>query len=120
MAYKQLLEFLLRQGQALAQLFVWGASTVLDRLVLKKLISMGKGLEMNTGGLKYGLGFCNPHPDVVKRYRELGGRIITFGSDAHDPLFLGYEFDRAAALARECGFTSYYIFHRRRPTELPL
>jgi len=39
MAYKQLLEFLLRQGQALAQLFVWGASTVLDRLVLKKLIS---------------------------------------------------------------------------------
>ena len=35
--------------------------------ILKKLIDMGKALEMNTAGLKYGLGFPNPHPDVLKR-----------------------------------------------------
>ena len=51
--------------------------------VLKKLIEEGKGLEMNLAGIKYGLGFSNPHPDVLKRYRELGGEIITVGADAH-------------------------------------
>ena len=50
--------------------------------VLKKLIAEGKGLEMNLAGIKYGLGFPNPHPDVLKRYRELGGEIITIGADA--------------------------------------
>ena len=29
------------------------------------------------------LGFTNPHPDVIRRYRELGGELITIGSDGH-------------------------------------
>lgn len=81
--------------------------------VLKKLISMGKGLEMNTGGLKYGLGFCNPHPDVVKRYRELGGEIVTIGADAHRPEHVAYEFKKAADILKECGFR-YYAEYKGR------
>lgn len=49
--------------------------------ILKTLISMGKGIELNTAGLKYGLGWAHPHPEVLKRYRELGGEMITVGSD---------------------------------------
>ena len=92
---------------------------ILDE-ILRTLIRRDIGLEINTGGYRHGLEEPNPCREIIKRYRELGGRIITFGSDAHDPLFLGYQFDRAAALAKECGFTSYYIFRRRKPQELPL
>ena len=47
--------------------------------ILKLLIEKEKGLEVNSAGLKYGLPFAHPHPDVLKRYRELGGEIITIG-----------------------------------------
>ena len=49
--------------------------------ILRELICRGIALEVNSGGLKYGLGFPNPHPDVLKRYRELGGELVTVGSD---------------------------------------
>lgn len=88
--------------------------------ILKVLVKNRIGLEINTGGYKYGLGAPNPSRDIILRYHELGGRIITFGSDAHEPQYLGYEFERAAQVARSCGFTSYYIFHNRQPEELPL
>ncbi|MFR7444404.1 MAG: hypothetical protein ACLUUO_14110 [Sellimonas intestinalis] len=42
-----------------------------------------EGIEMNMAGFKYGLGFCHPYPEIIRRYRELGGEIITVGSDAH-------------------------------------
>ena len=60
--------------------------------ILKILIKRGKGLEINMAGLKYGLPFAHPHPDILKRYRELGGEIITVGSDAHRPEHIAYEF----------------------------
>lgn len=83
--------------------------------VLKKLISMGKGLEVNTAGLKYGLGFCHPHPDVLQRYKELGGEIVTVGADAHRPEHVAYEFERAKAVLAACGFRYYAEYKGRRP-----
>ena len=38
---------------------------------------------------------CNPHPDVIRRYRELGGEIITIGADAHRPEHIAYDFEKA-------------------------
>lgn len=92
---------------------------ILDE-ILRTLIRKDIGLEINTGGYKYGLGAPNPCREVIIRYRELGGRIITFGSDAHDPVYLGYEMDRAFSLAKACGFESYFIFQNRKPIEIPL
>ena len=83
--------------------------------MLKRLISIGKGLEVNTGGLKYGLGFTNPHSDVIKRYRELGGEIVTVGADAHRPEHVGYEFEKAAGILKDCGFQYYTEFKERKP-----
>lgn len=88
--------------------------------VLKRLILLGKGLEVNTGGLKYGLGFPNPHPDVIRRYRELGGEIITVGADAHRPEHVAYDFGKAAEILKECGFRYYTEFIERRPVFKPL
>lgn len=53
--------------------------------ILRKLVSLGKGIELNTGGFKYGLGHPNPTEEIIRRYRELGGDIITIGADAHKP-----------------------------------
>ena len=46
------------------------------------IIENGKGIEVNTAGLKYGMSDPNPHHEIIKRYMELGGEIITIGSDA--------------------------------------
>ncbi|WP_461816071.1 histidinol-phosphatase HisJ family protein [Faecalimonas sp.] len=83
--------------------------------ILYSLISQGKGIELNTAGLKYGLAFAHPHPQILKRYKELGGEIITVGSDAHEPKHIAYQFDRAKELLEECGFKYYTEFKGRKP-----
>jgi len=88
--------------------------------ILKTLIEKGKGLECNTGGFRYGLGHPNPCEDILRRYRELGGEIITIGSDAHTPDYIGFEFDRAASLLESCGFRYYAVYHQRKPEFLPI
>jgi histidinol-phosphatase (PHP family) len=88
--------------------------------ILRYLIDHGKCLEVNTGGLKYGLGEPNPCTGVLRRYRELGGEAITIGSDAHEPQHLAYDFDRASALLRALGFKWYTVFEQRRARQLKL
>lgn len=65
---------------------------------------------MNSAGLKYGLPFAHPHPDVLKRYRELGGEIITIGADAHKPEHIAYDFAKAEEILKSCGFKYYTEF----------
>lgn len=90
--------------------------------LLRYLIEHGKGIECNTGGLnpKYQLGTTNPCPEIIKRYRELGGEIITIGSDAHRPEHMCYGFDKASEILRDCGFHYYTVFKKRKPEFLPL
>lgn len=83
--------------------------------ILKTLVEKGKGLECNTGGLKYGLGHPNPSKDILKRYRELGGEILTIGADAHRPKDVGFGFDQLHELLTGCGFQYYTVFHDRKP-----
>ena len=54
-------------------------SDIIDE-ILKVLVSKGKGLDINTSGYRYGLGRTNPQLDIVKRFKELGGEIVTVGS----------------------------------------
>lgn len=81
--------------------------------ILEKLIADGKGIELNTSGLNKGLRETNPCTAVIRRYRELGGEIITTGSDAHTPEQIAAHFDRAAAILSECGFRYYCTFEKR-------
>lgn len=88
--------------------------------ILTHLISKGKGIEVNTGGFKYGLGHPNPTEDIIKRYRELGGEIITMGADAHVPEYVAYEFDKTAQIIKKCGFKYYTVFKNRKAEFIPL
>ena len=78
--------------------------------VLKTLIEKQIGLECNTAGFKYGLGHPNPTEEILRRYRELGGELLTLGSDAHQPKHLAYDFARAGELLKTCG-PSTGLFH---------
>ena len=88
--------------------------------ILRTLIEQGKGIEINTAGLYKGLGYPHPHRDILNMYHDLGGEIITVGSDAHKPEYLGYGFDIARDLLESCGFRYYTLFHNRTPEFLPI
>ena len=85
-----------------------------------KLISKGKGIELNMAGFKYGLGHPNPTEDILKRYKELGGEIITIGSDGHKPDQIAWEYKKVPLLLKQAGFDYYTIFKQRNPIFIKL
>ena len=88
--------------------------------ILKILIEKGKGIECNTAGYKAGLGHPHPTEAMLKRYRKLGGEILTIGSDAHVPNYVAHHFDRIGEILKDCGFRYYTVFKDRKPEFLPL
>ena len=61
--------------------------------ILRIVAAKGKGLEVNTSGMDRSGGFL-PTADMVRRFRELGGEIVTVGSDAHNAARVGqYSFE---------------------------
>ena len=84
--------------------------------ILQQLTEMEKGIEINTAALAKGMREPNPCTGVLKRYHELGGEIITTGSDAHDPTQIAYAFGRAADILKDCGFRYYTTFEKRCPS----
>lgn len=114
------IDYVVRYGKHQAEEYSYERFASCIDKILTKIISMGKGIELNTAGLKYGLGFAHPHPDILKRYRQLGGEIITVGADAHKPEHIAYDFGKAADILRSCGFEYYTEFKQRRPIFLHL
>lgn len=82
--------------------------------ILKALITRGKGIEINTAGIASGMGYPNPNEFIVRRFKELGGEIVTVGSDAHDRTRVAADFDRAQSVLETAGFDRYAVFRRRR------
>lgn len=85
-------------------------------VILKTLIDEGKALEVNTAGYKYKLGVPNPRPCVLKRYKELGGELITVGSDGHAPEQLAYDYAKCDALLKELGYKYVFVYKDHKPT----
>ncbi|MEA4815494.1 MAG: histidinol-phosphatase HisJ family protein [Lachnospiraceae bacterium] len=83
--------------------------------ILKVLISKGKGIEINSSGIRYGLGYVNPKIEVLKRYKELGGEIITIGSDSHKLLHMANNFKEAYEAFQEAGFEYLTVFRGKTP-----
>lgn len=88
--------------------------------ILRRLIAMGKGIEMNTAGFKYGLGAPNPTEAILLRYHELGGEIITIGADAHKPEHVAYDFEKVPGILKRAGFSYYTVFANRTPEFIKL
>ncbi|MGN0278702.1 MAG: histidinol-phosphatase HisJ family protein [Lachnospiraceae bacterium] len=88
---------------------------ILDK-ILNKLLDMEKGIEINTSALAKGMKEPNPCIGILQKYHDLGGEIITVGSDAHSPAQIAYAFDRAADILKDCGFRYYTTFEKRSPS----
>lgn len=88
--------------------------------ILRTLISREKGIELNMAGLKYGLGHAHPTIETLKRYKELGGEIITIGSDGHAPEQIAWDFQKVPTILREAGFEYFTIFKNRKPAFIKL
>lgn len=87
--------------------------------ILRIAVQRGIGLEINASGLST-LGEFFPKTEVLRRYRELGGEIVTYGSDAHRPDAVGKGFSAACDVLRACGFAYLCRFEQRRPQFFPL
>lgn len=87
--------------------------------LLKELIGRGKGIEVNTSSYA-DQGEFMPRRSVLKRYRELGGEIITLGSDAHEAARVGSHFPEALGLLAELGFRWVCTFAGRTPHFEPI
>ena len=81
--------------------------------ILKVLAAKGKGLEMNSSGVDRCGGFL-PTADFFRRFRELGGEIVTIGSDAHKADRVGqYSFEACEILKDIFGYVC--TFENRKP-----
>lgn len=81
--------------------------------IMKILVEKGKGMEINTSGVDRAGDFL-PSIDYLRRFRELGGEIVTIGSDAHEPSRVGQYAKEAMELAKEV-FGYVCTFEKRKP-----
>lgn len=94
-------------------------SEIIDE-ILVTLIRSGKSLEINTAGLRQPIGVTSPDESIVRRYKQLGGEMITVGSDAHFAEHLGAGIEQGYELALRCGFDKIALYQNRTPTLVPI
>lgn len=88
--------------------------------VLQELIRQGKSLEVNTSGLRQRIGTTLPDRPILERYRELGGKRVTLGSDAHRWGDIGSGIEDGLWLLEKLGFTHFAVYTGREPDMYPI
>ena len=81
----------------------------LSEPVFQAIIDRNLSLELNMSGLRRN-SFPMPHEPLLRRYREMGGQLVTLGSDAHTVDAVGQGMAQGAALLRAAGFTHHSIY----------
>lgn len=82
---------------------------------LRTLAQNGKGIEINTSGIRQGFGATFPDLKYVKMFREAGGEVLSVGSDAHTVADIGANAADAAEIAKAAGFKYLCCFKKRKP-----
>lgn len=108
------LDFIVRYGPFENKTYDYKDYKEIIDAILKAIIKNGKGIEMNTSGLRGELKTTFPKERVLKRYKELGGKIITLGSDAHfnEDYYSGII--EGIELLKSLGFTGISSFKERK------
>lgn len=83
--------------------------------ILKIVIQDGKGIEVNTSSFQYGLKDLMPSREILKLYYDLGGTIITIGSDSHKEEYVGAYIQTIQNELKEIGFKQICTFDKMNP-----
>ena len=109
------LDYIVRYSPSGYQLYSYQMfSDIIDE-ILSVIIEQGISLEINTSGYKNGGPMPNPCEDIIRRYKDMGGELITFGSDAHTTDRLAKHFSDAEMIAKNTGFDYYTTFRNHTP-----
>ncbi|MFR7992070.1 MAG: histidinol-phosphatase HisJ family protein [Lachnospiraceae bacterium] len=114
------LDYVVRYGPNQNQYYSYTRYRDLIDAILQQLIRHNIGLEINTGGYKYGLGEPNPCAEIIRRYIELGGETFTIGADAHEPSCVGDHFAELKELLIQCGVRYIAKFKNRQAAYFPI
>lgn len=114
------LDYIIRYAPGLGGSYDWRDYQVYIDEILRMLVRYGIALEINTGSLSKGSSSMSPCEGVVRRYRELGGELVTIGSDAHRAGEIGRYLYRARKMLARCGFTRYAAYRDRNPIMMKL
>lgn len=109
------MDFVSRYGMYEDNSLEYGDYSDLIDMCLKSLIGKNKGIEVNTSGFRYGINGTYPSFTILKRYKELGGEIITAGSDSHKVSDVADHIDYAYSLIKETGFKYISVFRKQQP-----
>lgn len=83
--------------------------------IYKLAIESGKGIELNAGGHRYGIGHNNPHERLLKLYKDMNGEVISIGSDAHTTQYLGHQYSQNIEILKNIGFKYICTFENMKP-----
>lgn len=83
--------------------------------ILKLAIASGKGIEINTSTYLHIDDEPMPSFDIIKLYYDLGGKIITLGSDSHKPETVAQNFELAREKLKDIGFKEFCTFDKMVP-----
>ena len=83
--------------------------------IMKEAIRRGKGIELNTSSIRYGLSDLTPSEGILRLYRDLGGRVLSIGSDSHKPEHLGAHIPMMRERLQAIGFTEFCTFDHMEP-----
>lgn len=88
-------------------------------LILAQIIEREKALEVNTSCMSEGSGYYAPMPEewIIRKYKEMGGYLITPGSDAHIAENSANSFDEALKMLKDIGFEKIYYYKDRKAIE---
>ena len=87
------------------------------REILKTVIADSKGIEINTSCYRYNLGDLTPSVNILRTYKELGGEILTIGSDSHrkDSL-MNSRIKETLSVIKDLGFEYICTYRNMKPT----
>jgi histidinol-phosphatase (PHP family) len=109
------IDYIIRYGGFSQKMYDFDNFKPIITKILETIIRKNKGIELNTSGFRYGLGVTHPRLELLTLYRNLGGKIITLGSDAHYLKDYQKDFDTAFRLLQAAGFTEVAQFQNRKP-----
>ena len=114
------LDYMIRYCTSIGQTYDMKNEEEIIRAILEYLIKKDKALEVNSASYRKGMSEPNPRREVLSIYKEMGGKLLTIGSDAHNPRDIAADFGRVSDLLTSIGFQEYVLYEKHTPFSLPL